>query len=480
VKKIRILNLSALSISILSAVNSAQAFAAVDILDVRLQGQSCNSEFRPVTRDEAELIKSGLVSQMGQWQITNLANGYVIMGSGHNGNIKQDRLANNTWCTYINPPDHSIPNYMPLTLPENDEAYTEWYLVNNREFYKPLSLLAHYLGFAWTAGTNSQYVGDDMVISTDGEGTYKIDANDSGNCSGYRCNERLKMTVTDFEYQIDPQTFKAGEITQSNRDVIGRRSELVTNESDLEQQYRVTFKYEKSTNWSKTDTYGLSQKVTTKNKFKWPLVGETELSIEVGANQSWASTGGEADTKGISNTIVVNVAPNTKQEVFMEVFRSSISYPYSFGAELSYKVTMNSFMRWSGNALSHHPEDRPNYTAEWVVGRNGGTDKNLRYQYDHRNIPATNNEWDWPWMIREYSESSVRSVLGEILRPIETKVTGEFYADASFGSNVRYGETIPLSNRSKRSVGEYSLSDEELESVGIRNFSVEIEPIPKL
>lgn len=477
--KIRTAKISTLTFSILGALFSAQSHAAIDILDVKLQGQYCNNGFKPITVEEAGLIKSDLVSRMGQWQITNLSDGYVIMGSGYNGKIKQDRLAGSTWCTYLTPPDHSIPNYAPLKLDENDEAYTEWYLVNKSEFYKPLSLLAHYLGFGWSGGTGGQYVGDDMLISTDGEGTYRVNANDSGSCDGYRCKDRLKMTVSDFEYHIDPETFKAGQITQSDRELIGRRSEVVTNESDLEQQYRVTFKYEKTTNWSKTDTYGLSQKVTTKNKFQWPLVGETELSIEVGANQSWASTDGEGETKGISNTIVVNVAPNTKQEVFMEVFRSSISYPYSFGAELSYKVAMNGFMRWSGNALSYHPEDRPTYTAEWVIGRAGGKAKDLRYQYEHRNIPATSNEWDWPWMIREYGENNVRSVLGQLLRPIETDITGQFFAESSFGSNVRYGETIPLSTRSKRSTN-YSMTDEELEENGIKNFTVEIEPMPKL
>ncbi|EGA70615.1 hypothetical protein VISI1226_15928 [Vibrio sinaloensis DSM 21326] len=471
--------LSLITLSIVGALYSVSSSAAVDILDVKLQGQYCDDGFRAISQHELMPIKSEIVARMGQWQITNLSDGYVLMGPGYNGTIKQDRLAGTTWCTYVTPPDHSIPVYTPMELAENDEDYTQWHLVNDRQFYQPLALLAHYLGFGWAGGTGSKYVGDDMIITTDGEGTYRINADDSGSCEGHRCKDRLRMTVSDFEYRIDPETFKAGSITQSDRDLIGRRSELVTNESDLEQQYRVTFKYEKTTSWSKTDTYGLSQKVTTKNKFKWPLVGETELSIEVGANQSWASTDGEGETKGISNTIVVNVAPNTKQEVFMEVFRSSISYPYSFGAELSYKASMTGFMRWSGNALSYHPEDRPTYTAEWMIGRAGGKSKDLRYQYEHRNIPATNNEWDWPWMLREYGEDDIRNVLGQLLRPIQTKITGEFFAESSFGSNVRYGETIPLSTRSKRSTN-YSLSDAELEEYGIKNFTVEIQPITKL
>ncbi|WP_045954887.1 aerolysin family beta-barrel pore-forming toxin [Vibrio galatheae] len=475
----KVVNITLVSAAVSLGLFSTNAFAAVDILDIKLQGQSCEMGFSPIAADEVMPIKSDLVGQMGPWQITNLADGYVLMGSGYNGTIKQDRLAATTWCTYNTPPDHSIPNYAPLLLPENDEANTEWRLVNKQEFYKPLALLAHYLGFGWAGGTDSQYVGDDMLTSTDGLGNYDIDADSSGSCEGYRCNERLKMDISGFQYHIDPETFSAGQITQSDKELIGRRSEVVTNESDLEQQYRVTFKYDKSTNWSKTDTYGLSQKVSTKNKFKWPLVGETELSIEIGASQSWATTNGNSDTKGISNTIVVNVAPNTKQEVFMEVFRSSISYPYSFNAQLSYELALTGFMRWSGNALSYHPEDRPTYTANWVIGRNGGNENNLKYQYEHRNIPATSNEWDWPWLLRQYGENNVKNLLGEVLRPIQTHITGEFFADSSFGSDVRFGKTIPLDGRTKRST-DYSLTDQELEAYGIKNFTVEVVPVPKL
>ena len=468
-----------ISSSVLMSSLTLNVNAAVDILDVKLQGPSCETGLRPITRDEIPLIKSDLVRQMGQWQISNIAGGYVLMGSGYNGTIKQDNLAGTTWCTYLIPPDRTIPNYAAFVLPQNDEAYTEWHLINKKEFYKPLALLAHYLGFGWAGGISGQYVGDDMLTSTDGRGHYDIDANNSGACEGYRCKERLKMDITGFEYHIDPETFSAGEITQSDKELIGRRSEEVTNESDLEQQYRVTFKYDQSTNWSKTDTYGLSQKVSTKNKFKWPLVGETELSIEIGATQSWASTKGDSETKGISNTIIVNVAPNTKQQVFMEVFRSSISYPYAFNAELSYEVVMRGFLRWSGNALSRHPEDRPYYTANWVIGRNGGNDRSLTYQYEHRNIPATSNEWDWPWMLHEYGADNVRSLLGEVLRPIQTQITGDFYANSSFGSDVRFGKTIPLGSRVKRSI-DSSLTDEELEANGIKNFTIEVVPVPKI
>lgn len=76
-------------------------------------------------------------------------------------------------------------------------------------------------------------------------------------------------------------------MTQSDRQLVKTVVGWAINDSDTPQSgYDVTLRYDTATNWSKTNTYGLSEKVTTKNKFKWPLVGETELSIEIAANQS--------------------------------------------------------------------------------------------------------------------------------------------------------------------------------------------------
>ncbi|MFD2178028.1 aerolysin family beta-barrel pore-forming toxin [Veronia pacifica] len=466
--------------SLVAAAYSSHADASLDILNIKQHGQYCDDGFRPLTSDEVMPLKGELLKRMGHWQIINLADGYVVMGAGHFGRIKQDVLALNTWCTDVIQPDHSLPEYSPIILPGNSEAYTEWHLINDKKFYKPLALFAHYLGFAWAGGSASKFVGDDMVTSTDGNGSYHINANNGGPCEGYRCNERLKINISEIEYHIDPNTFSAGEIIQSDKEKIGQRTEVVINESDVKQQYRVTFSYDKTTNWSKTDTYGLSQRVSTKNTFEWPLVGKTELSIEVGANQSWASTTGDSQSKGISNTIVIDVPPHSKQEVSMEIFRSSISYPYQFNAALSYEVAFTGFMKWSGNALSDHPQDRPTYTSRWVIGRHGGKDKNIAYQYQHRNISSTDSEWDWPWLLRENDINDVKSVLGEILTPIHTHISGHFFAEASYGSNVRYGKTIPLYTLKSRVAEEHSMANSELSAVGIKNFKVNITPIPMI
>ena len=72
-------------------------------------------------------------------------------------------------------------------------------------------------------------------------------------------------------------------------------------------------------------------------------------------------------------------------------------------------------MRWGGNALLTHPENRPNDTANFVIGRWSGQDKSIEYQWEHRYIPGENKKWDWPWMIQQTSLSTMQYYLSDDL-----------------------------------------------------------------
>lgn len=61
------------------------------------------------------------------------------------------------------------------------------------DFIRPLSLLAHYLGYACVDGDNNNWVGQDMTINRSG-GLWVIQVNNNGSCSGYRCNEKTKTS----------------------------------------------------------------------------------------------------------------------------------------------------------------------------------------------------------------------------------------------------------------------------------------------
>ena len=139
---------------------------------------------------------------MGKWQITGLANGWVIMGSGYAGEIKQG-TAVNSWC-YPNDPINEIPTLSPVKVSPGSQSQIEWDLVNQKEgFIKPLSYLAHTMGFAWVGGNRSSYVGDDMEVTKTGSG-WKIQGYNGGSCDGYRCDEKSAAPRLGLFYSIEP------------------------------------------------------------------------------------------------------------------------------------------------------------------------------------------------------------------------------------------------------------------------------------
>ncbi|MCF1456073.1 MAG: aerolysin family beta-barrel pore-forming toxin [Shewanella sp.] len=487
--KINIVHMSIAITSILVAlVSTALQAKQIDILDAELVNGSCMKGYKAITPDEARYLKPQLLLQMGEKQIANLSDGWVIMGSFYNGKIKKDsKRASTTWCKNLNPPSHDIPKYDTLLLEEGDESTVEWGLVNNKTFYQPLAEFAHILGYALAGGTGSEYVGENMITWVNGEGSYRIDGDTSDACSSPRCNERLKMEVSNFEFKIDPQTFDHGEITESDRELIGQFSEVVTNDSDLKQQFRVAITYTKSSNWSKTDNFTFSDKLGVKKGFDWPLVGETDLNVEIGTMDSWGSMTGGTESTSVTDTALIYVEAHTKQEVLLDVYQSSISYPYSFNAEVSFDLRLTNFMR-SENALMWHPTNSPTYTGHWVIGRNTDRHTDLGYQYSHRNTPTPDKVWDWPWVIHNYGEESTLTNLGRVLRKIHAPISGNFYAEASSGSDIYYGKTIPLPDGKLSSVKslqidkelkQNSLTKQELEQYGIYNLSFEAKPVAK-
>ena len=141
-------------------------------------------------------------------------------------------------------------------------------------------------------------------------------------------------------------------------------------------------------------------------------------------------------------------------------------------------------MRWGGNALLSHPENRPTENANFVIGRWAGQEKSIPYQWEHRYIPGENKKWDWPWMIEQTSLSTMQYHLSHILRPKKTTLTGHFYAQSQFAGNVYFGDETPLPSnlRVKPSTShvDYSSADklkQELEDAGFKNVVVNIEMI---
>ena len=469
-----------LAVSIgLSTLYSHTSLAAIASTNLELQNGTCDSGYRQVTADEARSMLSSLNTRMGKWQITNLANNYVITGSGYGNQIKKDGPARYSWCA---PKGNSLPEvlaYPAIMLSEGNENNVEWELVNKQnDFYAPWSQLAAMFGFAWVGGDRDTLNGHDMSVSRTGDHKYRIVGHSNPSCDGYRCAEKTTLDFDNFTYIIDPDSLVASNRIQSSQKTIGVKRDVATNHSNTEQQYRVTFTYSQATNWNKTDTYGYSEKVTSKSKVKFPLFGESELSLEIGATQTYATANGGNSSVSITNTAVINVPPHSKIPVTMEIFSSDLDYDYTFNADVAYDITMTGFMKTTENGLKSHRSDRPTISKKYTVGRGSPPLTNLKYQYSYPDSPVTGEYWDWNRMNRTFDKSYMDFFVSKSLRPIRTKISGQFHATSAYGSELVIEPTQTLSTRSKRSIQlQQSLTDNDLEQLGITDFKISIIPI---
>ncbi|WP_114783852.1 aerolysin family beta-barrel pore-forming toxin [Vibrio tetraodonis] len=436
-------------ISVLSANAQAKIYPDQLVTD-QLGEDVCRTGYRPIDRFEANAQKDYIVSRMGQWQITGLKDDWVIMGPGYHGRIKQDTPNSTTWCYPVNAVSE-ITTMPKASIPEGDEVDIQYALVTDHaNFVRPLSYLAHYLGYAWVSGNHSQFVGEDMDVRREGDG-WVIQGNKDGSCDGYRCDEKSKITINNFAYTLNNSDFSHGDITESDRQLVKTVTAIARNRSDIPQQVVVDLSLDESTNWSKTDTYGFAQSVSTENEFMWPLVGKTKLSISIEANQSFSNTNGASTSQQVTLQARPTVPANSEIPIRVELYRSSISYPYSFGADVSYDVTFDGFLRWSGNAWHSHPDDRPNVKHTFTMGRGSDKSADIRYQWDHRYIPGEVKWWDWSWAITENGLENMQTVTGESLRPFYSRVSGDFNAESQFAGTIEIGQATPISNRVKRS-----------------------------
>lgn len=402
----------------------------------------CRSDYRPIDRYEAEEHKSALLARMSHWQITGLKDNWVITGPGYYGVIKQEEN-DKTFC-YPNNEPSEIPNYYAKSIPEGSEIDVQYALVNNRDdFIYPLSMLAHQLGYAWVSGNNSPYVGADMTVNRSGD-SWVIQGNKDGSCSGYRCDEKTKITVDNFAYTVKDNNFWHGNVVESDRQLVKTVYVTARNNSNIAQQVVVDLKVDESTNWSKTNSYGFSQSVQTENEFNWPLVGKTKVNVRFESHQNFAKTNGGSSSEHVTLQARPMIPANSELPIRVELYRSSISYPYRFNADISYDVEFNGFLRWSGNAWHTHPDNRPYKAHTFTMGRGSDESADIRYQWDHRYIQSEMKWWDWSWAIKEAGLSSMQWATGASLRPFHSYVSGDFYAESQYAGTIEIGQAKPI------------------------------------
>ncbi|NOH70298.1 aerolysin family beta-barrel pore-forming toxin [Vibrio pectenicida] len=435
----------------------------VELDDIKLQKKPCRSGYEPISLSTAMMYQQRLAAKMGEWQLTNIANGLIIMGPGHKGNIKiANQLAYESWCIE----SHKKRTYqadvsLPLMLKAPNRQKLEWLMVNSREFYEPLADLANLLGYSWSGGVDGRQSGEDMVTSIYDSGVYHIKSDAVGGglpCSGYRCDDRLIIDISDLKYQLLPSTVTQKTSTDEVQEILGVRRAMVNNDSDVNQQYRVTLTYKKQTSWKFKSSINFEQAVSVKSNFTLPFIGESEVEVSFSAGQSWGEESSGATSELVTDTIVVNVPPKRRQEVLMTMYKTSKVYPYKGQARVSYDLGLYGFLSWSGNADIEHPTYRPYKYYQWEIGRKSSNGNNLDDQFDNRNIPLQEHTWDWPWVVNLFGLPYTQAVIDAIQRPIVTEVGGDLSLQSVYGAEVYFGETIELEdiNRFRRSLSDLS------------------------
>ena len=437
--------LAAAVLCVLSTGVNAKVYPDQIVRDDNLGDDVCRTGYRPLDHYEAEEHSEFITRKMEKWDIVGLEGNWVIMGPGYHGEVKQGGPNNSTFCYPIN--DQSeIPSYPAKGVEEGDQLDVEYNLTHDQhDFVRPLSFLAHYLGYAWVGGNHSPYVGDDMIINRVGD-QWIIEGNNKGSCSGYRCNEKTKIIVDNFAFNMTDKGFTHGEVNESDKELVKTVWFMATNDTDTPQTADVTLKQIESQTWSKTNNYSFAETVSVENQFNWPLVGETKVNIKFEAGQSFGEQNGGTSTTEVWQTGHPVVPPHSQVPVKIDLWHSTISYPYRFNANMSYDVEFYGFLRNGGNAWHDHPADRPYLSHTFTMGRPSAESANIPYQWDHRYIPGETKWWDWSWAIQTWNLGSMQYATGGSLRPFHSFVSGDFFADSSWSGQIYYGEAEPLPN----------------------------------
>ncbi|MEL0608382.1 aerolysin family beta-barrel pore-forming toxin [Vibrio echinoideorum] len=426
------------ALSLISFTTYAKIYSDQIVLD-KLGEDTCRSAYRPLTNTEAQEHKTALISRMSVWDITGLRGDWVIMGSGYHGLIKQGQSSDNTWC-YPDTPDAGLPYYEDQAIQEANNLDVQKALVNDHaSFIRPLSYLAHNLGFAWVGGDNGRYVGQDMAIKQLSHG-WEIKGNSDGTCTSDRCDQKTAITIDNFSYTLDGAAFSHGLVNEPNQELIKTVSAYAINESDEPKQVVVNLSFEQSTHWRKTNRFDLSGSVAVTENFSWPQVGKTEVTVVLEKGQHFSNTNSGSRSESTELQAIITVPSNSVLPFQVELFRSSISYPYRIKANMSYDVNFTGFLRYSGNALSSHPTNRPTISHTFTMGTNSEEQANIRYQWDHRYIPGEMKWWDWSWAINANGLGSMQYAAGASVRPFYSYVSGQFNAESLYSGMIDIGE----------------------------------------
>ncbi len=128
--------------------------------------------------------------------------------------------------------------------------------------------------------------------------------------------------------------------------------------------------------------------------------------------KSFAKTNGGSSSETVTLQARPMVPATLRSQFKVELYRSTISYPYQFNAILLHRwILWLPSLEWQRMWHTHLTTALLSDTCSlWVVRADHSAD--IRYQWDHRYIPGESKWWDWGWAIKEAGLSNMQYATG--------------------------------------------------------------------
>jgi hypothetical protein len=375
-------------------------------------------------------------------------------------------------CTHgpVQPGIDTVPKFDDILFVDMspDEEATIAKILTSESFFMPWARLADYLGYGWVGGNTNgnREVGREMeyrrIQSTldnfmpDNEYRYMFNAKyDPEHPDGYWAEHRFRMAFSKIQWMMEPESLKLGDPLVYDKKPIKVVTALLENYSNLPDTGVATLSYSSTVSWSKTDSVSVNSKIsiTKSMKFGIPLVAEdeTSVSVEVGQGENWSTTNGGSTTTSETAEYRAIMPPRSQRLITLILFEQKADVPYRANMFMSYNAELYNFLRWSGNGLRGHPDNRPFYLAKFGGAKDGlNAPQDLLSQY----INPAISMWDWQWVTNEFCTNRVQNRIGEIAkRKFRQQFSGVFTALDSTHYKIIAGEAKPLDQKGKTSTG---------------------------
>lgn len=345
--------------------------------------------------------------------------------------------------------------YSSVMFKAPNEEQLKARIFQDKSFIFDHTVLADKLGFAWCGGTRSKTIGKDFDFSKDGD-NYILKGHYNGNdpyAAGYRSNETLKMTISNVKFYLDPDSIKYGPEKMKDPKPFSVSGYHINNGGDESITASPSLSYNKQSTKSHSSNFGFTEKIGLKETFVQTagFLGtgashETEMSLELTAEQGWSDSSSDALTGSHTLPLTVTVPKHSTKNISMTGLTYESEKPYTADAYVTYNITYHGFLR-EDNARLDITKDRP--TIDLTFGNNDiSAVEDITKQYNNRNINGF-TKWDWNWSNINYPKSeTIEETLKWLTRKRGSTKDGKFTFTDSSDITATVGPTIPYTGSS--------------------------------